>query len=266
MNPAILEADETLAVDAAEPSCATPSPHTLVTDEPTLHGERLSSIDMRDLPTLQDDDTADLDDKAHSFYRQMRATRSKGPAEKPRLRQAASQSQLNGKPTGDKAHKRTTSATQHDRNRKPSHHAFPEKSLPDESDRASSPDVASIIAATPRPRRRSETSSGGSRSGSRSRRRAHKSLPKSLPGSRRVSVVGRLSVFSLPDEAARQGSTSLASRSLLTNPHDVDELWNDDEDYGVAIEGGDGDFANVPDEDDAAGESDSSLDLHTPLP
>ena len=61
----------------------------------------------------------------------------------------------------------------------------------------------------------------------------------------------------------------LASRSLLTNPHDGDELWNDDslpEDYGVVIGGGDGDFANVPDEDDAAGESDSSLDLHTPLP
>jgi len=285
VNPAIFEDDESLAVDAAEPSLtrtslsdiprATPSPYLNVTDEPTIHGERLSSIDMRDLPTLQDDDTTDLDGQAHSFYQQMRAARSKTPAQKPRLRQAISQSQLNSKSTGGKAHRRTTSATQHDRSREPSHHpghartAFPGKSLPDESDRASSPDVASIIAATPRPRRRSETSSAGSRSGSRSRRRAHKSLPKSLPGSRRVSAVGRLSVFSLPDEAARQGSTSLASRSLLTNPHDGDELWNDDslpEDYGVVIGGGDGDFANVPDEDDAAGESDSSLDLHTPLP
>ena len=285
VNPAILEDDESLAVDAAEPFLtrtslfdiprATPSPRPHVTDEPTLHGERLSSIDMRDLPTLQDDDTADLDSQAHSFYKQMRAARSKSPAQKPRLRQAISQSQLTGKPTGSKAHRRTTSATQHDRNREPSHRtghastAFPGKSLPDESDRASSPDVASIIAATPRARRRSETSSAGSRSGSRSRRRAHKSLPKSLPGSRRVSAAGRLSVFSLPDEAARQGSTSVASRNLLTNPHDGDELWNDDslpEDYGVVIGGGDGDFANVPDEDDAAGESDSSLDLHTPLP
>lgn len=286
VNPSILEDDESLAVDAAEPTLtrtslsdiprATPSPHPHVTDEPALHGERLSSIDMRDLLTFQHDDTADLDGQAHSFYQQqMSALRSKSSAQKPRLRQAISQSQLKGRSTGDKAHRRTTSATQHDRNREPSHHighaptTFPGKSLPDEDDRASSPDVASIIAATPRPRRQSETSSAGSRSGSRPRRRAHKSLPKSLPGSRRVSAVGRLSVFSLPDEAARQGSTSLASRSLLTNPHDGDELWNDDslpEDYGVVIGGGDGDFANVPDEDDAAGESDSSLDLHTPLP
>jgi hypothetical protein len=279
VNPAILEDDESLAVDAAEhtltrPSLsdiprATPSPHPHVNDDPTLHGERLSSIDMRDLPTLQDDDGTDLDLHAHSYYLQMRAARSKSPAQNSRIRQAISQPQPNGNPTGGKAHRRTSSTTQHDRNREPSHdpsHAsatFPGKSLPDGSDRASSPDVASIIAATPR--RRSETSSGGSRTGSRSRRRAY----KSLPGSCRVSAVGRFSAFSLPDEAARQASASLASRSLLGKPHDGDKLWSDYsllEDYGVEIGGGDGDFANVPDQDDATGESDSSLDLHTPLP
>jgi hypothetical protein len=45
-------------------------------------------------------------------------------------------------------------------------------------------------------------------------------------------------------------------------------VWNDDsflEDYGVVINRGDGEFA-VPDEEDTAGDSDSSLDLHTPLP
>jgi len=136
------------------------------------------------------------------------------------------------------------------------------------SDRASSPDVASILAATPRARRRSETSSTGSRSRSQSRRRP----PKSLPGSRRTSAAGRLSVFSLPDQHTRQGSTPLTSRSLLAyadNADDGDELWNDDsllEDYGIVIGRADGPFANVPDEDDISGDSDSSLDLHTPLP
>jgi large subunit ribosomal protein LP1 len=279
VNPAILEDDESLAVDAVEASLGrtslsdisrvTPSPNPHVTDESALHGERLSSIDMRDLPTLQDDDTIDLDSQAHSFYLQMRAARSKSPVHKSRTRQATSQPQPNGDSIGGTAHSRTSSVTQHARNRAPFHDtghastAFPGKSLPDESDRASSPDLASIIAATPR--RRSETSSAGSRSGSRSRRRAH----KSLPGSRRSSATGRLSVFSLPDEAARQGNASLASRSLLANSHVSDELWHDDslpEDYGVEIGGGNGNFGNVPDEDDTAGESDSSLDLHTPLP
>jgi hypothetical protein len=143
------------------------------------------------------------------------------------------------------------------------------KSLPDGSDRASSPDVASFLAATPRPRRRSETSSTRSRSRSQSRRRP----PKSLPGSRRASATGRLSVFSLPDQPARQGSAALTSRTLLAYADNADEngdeLWNDDsfpEDYGVVIGRGDGHFPSVPDEDDASGDSDSSLDLHTPLP
>jgi hypothetical protein len=269
VNPAILEDDETSLSDIAR---VTPSLNSHVTDESALHGERLSSIDMHDLPTLQDDDTTDLDSQAHSFYLQMRAARrSKSPVHKSRTRQATSQPQPNGNSTSGTTHRRTSSATQHARNRALFHDtshaptAFPGKSLPDESDRASSPDLASIIAATPRPRRRSETSSAGSRSGSRSRRRAH----KSLPGSRRSSATGRLSVFSLPDEAARQGNASLASRSLLANSHVGDGLWHDDslpEDYGVEIGGGDGDFGNVPDEDDTAGESDSSLDIHTPLP
>ena len=183
------------------------------------------------------------------------------------------QPQPNGNLTGGKAHRRSSSTTQHARNREPSHGASETptqgKSHPDGSDRASSPDVASILAATPRPRprRRSETSSTGSRSGSQSRRRP----PKSLPGSRRASAAGRASVFSLPEQHTRQGSASLTSRCLLAyadNADDADELWDDSllEDYGVVIESGDGDFASVPDEDDISGDSDSSLDLHTPLP
>jgi len=275
MNPAIMEDDESLSVDPVEPSLTrtsladiprTTSPHPDISDEPTLHGERLSSIDMRDLPALQDDD---LDTQAHSFHMQ---TQPKSPTLK--SHQAIPQARLNSNPIGSKAHRGTSSATQHSRNKgsfRDAGHAstaFPGRPLPDESYRASSPDIASIIATTPRPRRRSETSSG-SRSRSHSRRRA----PKSLPGSRRTSAAaaGRLSIFSLPDEHVRQGSISSASRNLLpyaNNAIDGDGLWNEDliDDYGVVDRGDDGDFASVPDEDDIAGESDSSLDLHTPLP
>ena len=284
VNPAILEDDESLSVDAVEPSLTLtslsdiprsfPLPHPHVGDDSTFHGERLSSIDMRDLLALQDDDITDPDSHAHSLHQYAHVSVPKSLTHKSRIGQVAprTQPQPNGNLTGGKMHRRSSSTTQHARNRESSYDASEAstqgKSYPDTSDRASSPDVASILAATPRPRRRSETSSTGSRSRSQSRRRP----PKSLPGSRRTSSAGRLSVFSLPDQHTRQGSASLMSRSLLAyadNADDCDELWNDDsllEDYGVVIGSGDGPFANVPDEDDVSGDSDSSLDLHTPLP
>jgi large subunit ribosomal protein LP1 len=223
---------------------------------------------MRDLPALLDDDTTDLDSQVHLSHPRGRASLPKSPTHKSRIRQAMPrpQPQLKSNLTGGKAQRGSSSTTQHARNRESFHDTSDapfQGSLPDGSDRASSPDVASFLAATPRPRRQSETSTG-SRSQSQSRRRTH----KSLPGSCRTSAVGRLSVFSLPDQPARQGSASLTSRSLLAYADNADdELWNDDsllEDYGIVIGSGDGDF--VPDEDDATGDSDSSLDLHTPLP
>ena len=284
VNPAILEDDETLSVEPVVPSLTltslsdiphiSPLPHPHVGDEPTIHGERLSLIDMRDLPALQDDDVTDPASQSHSLHQRAHASQPKSPTHKSRIRQAMPrlQPQPSGNLTGGKVHRRSSSTTQHARNRESSHDAseapIQEKSHLDGSDRASSPDVASILAATPRPRRRSETSSTGSRSGSQSRRQP----PKSLPGSRRASAAGRASVFSLPDQHTRQGSASLTSRCLLAyadNADDGDELWNNDsllEDYGVVIESGDGHFASVPDEDDISGDSDSSLDLHTPLP
>jgi hypothetical protein len=282
VNPAILEDDELVSNSAAEPSLtrtslsdiprATPPPN--ITGESTLHDERISSIDMCDLPALQDDDTIDPGPQAHTLPAQIRTARSKVPTHKFNVRQTVPQPRRNTSPTGGKNHRRTASATQHSRSREASHDAghpptaFPSVPLPD---RASSPDIATFIATTPRPRRRSETSSTRSRSRSQSRRQ----VPKSLPGSCRTSAAGRVSVFSLPDEPSRrqsQGSTTLASRNLLpyVNKDDGDAgVWNDDtflEDYGVVINRGDGGFAGVPDEEDTAGDSDSSLDLHTPLP
>lgn len=285
VNPAILEDDESLLVDHVEPSLTltslsdiprtSPLPHSRVIDEPTIHGDvRLSSIDMRDLPALQDDDIADPPHSLHQHAQLSQPKSPKSPTFKSRIRQAMPrpQPQPNDHLTNEKAHRRSSSATQRARNRASSHDAreapTQEKSHPEGSDRASSPDVASILAATPRARRRSETSSTGSRSRSHSRRRP----PKSLPGSRRTSAAGRLSIFSLPDQHASQGNPSLTSRSLLAyadNADDGDELWNDDslpEDYGVVIANGDGHFSHVPGEDDVSGDSDSSLDLHTPLP
>ncbi|KAI9464064.1 hypothetical protein BJY52DRAFT_1184460 [Lactarius psammicola] len=287
VNPAILEDDEFFSVDPVEHVLthtsladiprATPSPLPYPGHEPALHNEPISSIDMRDLPALQDDDTTDLDSQAHDLHVQMRAERSKSFTHKLRVRQAVSQTRRNSSPTGSQDPERTPSLIRRHRvrnsfggpDREPP--AFPATPRPDRSDRASSPDIATIIAATPRPRRRSETSSTRSRSRSQSRPR----VPKSLPGSRRTSAVGRLSLFSLPDETPRrqsEGSANLASRSLLAyanRPSGDDGLWNDDsfvEDYGVVIGGGDGGFPSVPDEEEAAGESDSSIDLHTPLP
>ena len=76
-NPAILEDDESLSVDHVEPSLTLtslsdiprsfPLPHPHVGDEPTIHGERLSSIDMGDLPALQDDDITDPDSQAPHY-------------------------------------------------------------------------------------------------------------------------------------------------------------------------------------------------------
>jgi large subunit ribosomal protein LP1 len=229
---------------------------------------------MRDLPPLQDDDMTDLDSQVHLLKLNARASRPNSPVHKSRIRQALPrpQPQPNDNLTDGKVHSRSSSITQHARIREFLHDAsdatpIQGTSVPDVSNRASSPDVASFLATTPRPRRRSETSTS-SRSQSQSRRRTHKSLPSSS----RASAVGRLSVFSLPDQPTRQGSASLTSQSLLAyagNADDGDDLWDDSllEDYGVpAIGNGDGDFANRLDEDDATGDSDSSLDLHTPLP
>ena len=284
INPAILEDDEFFSVDPVEHVLthtsladiprATPSPLPYPGHRPALHNESISSIDMRDLPALQDDDTTDLDSQAHVIHVRMRAARSKSSTHKLRVRQAVLQTRRNSSPTRGQGHERTPSSTQRHRDRNSlrdanrEHTAIPAIPRLDRSDRASSPDIATFIAATPRSRRRSETSSARSRSRSQSRPRA----PKSLPGSRRTSAVARSSLFSLPDEFGRhqsEGSASLASRSLLAYANmsgDDDGLWNDDsfEDYGVVIDGG-GDFPSVPDEEDA-GESDSSIDLHTPLP
>ncbi len=285
INPAILEDDEFFPVDPVEQVLiqtsladiprASLSPLPYPSRDPALHNEPISSIDMGDLPALQDDDTTDLDSLAHNIHVQMRAARSKSSTHKLHDRQAVSQSQRDSSSTGGQDHERTPSLNRYRdrnsfRNADREHPAFSAIPRPDRSEGASSPDIATFMAATPRSRRRSETTLSRSRSRSQSRPRAH----NSLPGSRRTSAKGRLSLQSLPDTFGRrqsEGSANLTSRSLLAyaSRPDEDESWNDHsfvEEYGNVIGGGGRGFPGVPDEDDAAGESDSSIDLHTPLP
>ncbi|KAI0267329.1 hypothetical protein BC834DRAFT_968846 [Gloeopeniophorella convolvens] len=220
VNEAILEDEELPSVDASEHSLTRTSladiPRTTPSPRPfarSSHDESISSIDMHDLPALQDDDTTDLDSQALSFHLRMRAARSKSATHKYRISQAATQPRRSTSPTNSE---RTHSPppTQHPRSREPSQdaghasNAFPHMPPPpDDSDR----------------RRQSE------------------------------------------------GGAPLASRSLLAyvNKRDDDEeLWNEEsfvEDYGLMIEDGEGDFG-IPPDDDEGGDSDSSLDLHTPLP
>ncbi|EJF61904.1 hypothetical protein DICSQDRAFT_146709 [Dichomitus squalens LYAD-421 SS1] len=147
--------------------------------------------------------------------------------------------------------------------------------------RPSSPDITEILASTPRPRRKSSHGSGlRSRSTSRS---AH-----SAPVSRRTSAVSgsyhRTSVPNVPSlprgrrESSRPESPSELAYEQTAMVPASREPWDEDSfvtDYGVPVdETGtpydilDGDEeARLDRELDGDGsDSDSSLDLHTPLP
>jgi hypothetical protein len=90
VNPAILEDDESLSVEPVAPSLtltflsdiprSSPFPYPHVGNEPTIHGERLSSIDMCDLPALQDDDITDPDSQSHSLHQRAHVSRPKSPS------------------------------------------------------------------------------------------------------------------------------------------------------------------------------------------
>ncbi|KAI1793666.1 hypothetical protein LXA43DRAFT_971701 [Ganoderma leucocontextum] len=164
------------------------------------------------------------------------------------------------------------------------------------TDRSNSPDIGEILATTPRPRRKSSHGSGlRSRSTSRAARGLKRTFSEaqSAPGSRRESVVSSGSgshrtsapgVPSLPHphgrsrEPPRPVSPSELAYAQTAMAHEPPESWNEDSfasDYGVPLdETGtpydvvDGDEeARLDRELDGDGDdSDSSLDLHTPLP
>ena len=162
------------------------------------------------------------------------------------------------------------------------------------TDRSNSPDIGEILKSTPRPRRKSHGSGLRSRSTSRSVRGLRRTFSEvqSAPGSRRTSALSsgsdshRTSAPSVPslphlpgrgrDPSRRMSPSELAYAQTATT--EEPESWNEDSfvsDYGVPLdETGtpydvvDGDEeARLDRELDGDGsDSDSDLDLHTPLP
>ncbi|KAI0046315.1 hypothetical protein FA95DRAFT_1606959 [Auriscalpium vulgare] len=222
MDAAILEDEEYFAPRARPPA----------DDHAAAGDDSLSSINMHDLPALHEDDGRAP--SAQALHLEMRAARSKSETHRARLRRGSAPTIR--RPSG-------ASSSGHAPSAFPSRH-----SAASEPARAGSPDIASILAATPRPRRVSESSSARA---------------ASLPGSRRTSF-------------ARRKSGGSVARLSYADKEDDD--WNEEsfvEDYGVVIRGGDGgvfeeEIGIGVDEDveaaEAAEDSDSSLDLHTPLP
>ncbi|CDO76849.1 hypothetical protein BN946_scf185033.g46 [Trametes cinnabarina] len=161
---------------------------------------------------------------------------------------------------------------------------------PTYSRRPSSPDIKDILATTPRPRRKSSAGSGlRSRSTSRSvrslRRRisegvgARKTDVDSRRTSAATSVSRRTSGTSIARARSRPDSLSeLAYEQSAMVPPADEELWDEDSfvsDYGVPMDETGTPFEMLDRDEEArlekeldgdGSDSDSSLDLHTPLP
>ncbi|KAI0324859.1 hypothetical protein GY45DRAFT_1375226 [Cubamyces sp. BRFM 1775] len=162
------------------------------------------------------------------------------------------------------------------------------------SRRSSSPDINDILATTPRPRRKSSAGSGlRSRSASRSvrslRRRVSEGVSAgartgSEAGSRRTSAATSLSRRTSGTSVARARSrpeslSELAyEQSAMVPVEGEGEVWDEDSfvsDYGVPMDETGTPYEMFDGEEEArldkeldgdGSDSDSSLDLHTPLP
>ncbi|OSX58117.1 hypothetical protein POSPLADRAFT_1036279 [Postia placenta MAD-698-R-SB12] len=158
----------------------------------------------------------------------------------------------------------------------------PDSRTPDEPatfPRSDSPDIKTILATTPRPHRKSSTSclSGRSRSPSRSRsqpRRAplRRHVSEGLPSARRrEGELRRTSEASLPVPARGGRPESPTGLAYARNAWVEDSFVSD---YGVLLDGTgtpmdvvDGEEARLERELDGSGsDTDSSIDIHTPLP
>ncbi|KAH9847769.1 hypothetical protein C2E23DRAFT_741042 [Lenzites betulinus] len=151
------------------------------------------------------------------------------------------------------------------------------------SRRTSSPDIDEIIATTPRPQRKSSAGSGlRSRSTSRSvrglRKRASEGVNVSEAGSRRTSAASTSRRTSLARVRSRPESASELAYEQTAMATEEGDVWDEDSfvsDYGVPIDqtGTPYEMFDVNEEarldrelDGDGSDSDSSLDLHTPLP
>ncbi|KAL0946334.1 hypothetical protein HGRIS_012572 [Hohenbuehelia grisea] len=218
--------------------CRTPEPD-----------DSIASIDIRDLPSDDHEDDADgVPAHAHALavHRAVRARRSRSNSHKQHLRQ------LNGPDSPPPLPSTPLDKSSHNPDVKFNSKSDQQKQISEPRRQgAASPDISTIIDATPKPRRRSGPSS--ERSLSRSRSRARESAPSSVPSSRRTSKSTGIRSAPVP---RRRASSPCKLHS--TYSYDAQLTW-DDLDHEAetrlerALEGGGSD-------------SDSSLDLHTPLP
>ncbi|CAL1709381.1 unnamed protein product [Somion occarium] len=148
-----------------------------------------------------------------------------------------------------------------------------------QSKRAESPDIRTILASTPKPHRKSAVSLGSaahrSRSGSRTRRSSTRTGPK-----RRVSegqVASGPITITIDSLKGRRSDVIVSSELPYVQTGELERHDNDsdDSDYGVALDGT-GTALEIFDKEledrlerqleGDGSDSDSSIDIHTPLP
>ncbi|KAA1472356.1 hypothetical protein DENSPDRAFT_176241 [Dentipellis sp. KUC8613] len=260
-----------LSLEEIEINRATPSPMLFTeqdpehTTTPCAVDDSISSINMADLPAADDDDDDDaaFDLAAQALHLEMRATRSKSSQHKSRIGRAmhsGSNSNLldmNGQSSKSFPSKEPVGE-------------FPSRTELD--GRASSPDISTIMAATLRPRQRS-TSSAGSRPRSVSSRRVRSTTPKSLPGSRRTSTATSAITLHHRQSVGETIPAPTSNLAYMQSAPEGDAYWNEDsyvDDYGVVPRGGheleETGSTLENEQNDGEYDSDSSIDLHTPLP
>jgi large subunit ribosomal protein LP1 len=192
----------------------------------------------------------EADSQAQNLHIRMRAHRSKSESHKKILRSRSTSPSAAGSATSSSTIPAKVPPV-------------PQRRPAQAKKRSTSPDIADIISSTPRPRTRTSSyySNGSSRdSQSLSRSGSMRRYPSEIQG-----AGPRSSTFS------RSASEGMGSR--IQSPAEANrESWIDDsfEDYGTPINRQDG-FVATPPEPEAhldrdGSDSDSSLDLHTPLP
>ncbi|KAH9895641.1 hypothetical protein C8Q73DRAFT_643893 [Cubamyces lactineus] len=161
------------------------------------------------------------------------------------------------------------------------------------SRRSSSPDIKDILASTPRPRRKSSAGSGlRSRSASRSVRSLRRRVSEGVGASARTSEAGSRRTSAATSLSRRTSGTSVVrarsrpeslselayEQSAMVPVEGEGDVWDEDSfvsDYGVPIDETGTPYEMFDGEEEArlekeldgdGSDSDSSLDLHTPLP
>ncbi|OCH87600.1 hypothetical protein OBBRIDRAFT_837256 [Obba rivulosa] len=151
--------------------------------------------------------------------------------------------------------------------------------------RADSPDIQRILATTPRARRKSSSSLASSRSASRPRSSARPAMRRHVSEDVAPASVRAQSVGSSCRTSSRRTSETMVTRStpVPLTPSELPyvrtaEAWGDEslvEDYGTPLDAtgtaydmldGDAELRLERQLDGEGSDSDSSLDIHTPLP